>query len=165
MLSVELCFLTLPAQAPLRDERAVPGDVLGGQVLQPPPPAADQQQQATPAVVIVLVHLEVLGQVIDPPSQQCDLDLRRTGVTLTGAVPGDDLLLHGCVQRHVSFLSLRLVIQWARCGKPQSGSPLGQPSEGTASPAAQRRPQFTVPRRGTSPGGQRLGSRTSGPAW
>src|SRR5215831_13276688 len=86
--------LNLPAQAELLDQRAVAGDVLPGQVLQQPAAAADEQQQPPAAVMIMLVHLEVLGQLLDPPCQQRDLDLRRAGVTLTGRVPGDDLLLH-----------------------------------------------------------------------
>src|SRR5260370_12066201 len=50
----------------------------------------------------MLVHLEGLGKVLDPPGQQRDLDLRRAGVTLTGRVPGDDLFLHGGLERHVA---------------------------------------------------------------
>src|SRR5262249_46507811 len=65
---------------------------------------ADQEQQPPAAVVVVLVYLEVLGEIVDPPRQQCDLDFRRAGVTLTGRVPGDDLLLDRCVQRHVRSL-------------------------------------------------------------
>src|SRR5215467_8311581 len=100
---------TLPAQAQLPDERAVALDVRTGQVLQQPAAPADQQQQAAPAVVVMLVDLEVLGQVVDPPGQQRDLDLRRAGVTLTRRVLGDELLLHGCFQRHVAFLSSCLI--------------------------------------------------------
>src|SRR5580704_6565285 len=86
---------------PLPD-RAVAVDVLLGQVLQQPAAAADQQQQPAAAVVVVLVHLQVLGQVVDPPGQQRDLDFRRTGVTLTGRVLRQDLLLGGGVERHVT---------------------------------------------------------------
>src|ERR1700690_1719893 len=53
----------LPAQAQALDERPVAGDVGLGQVLQQSPAPADEQQQPATAVVIVLVHLEVLGQV------------------------------------------------------------------------------------------------------
>src|SRR5215831_10204448 len=104
-----LVYMNLSAQAQLPDERTVALDVRAGQVLQQPPAAAYEQQQPAAAVVVVLVHLEVLGQVVDPPGQQRDLDFRRTGVTLIRRVPGDDLLLHGCFQRHVAFPSLRLV--------------------------------------------------------
>src|SRR6516162_7809652 len=90
------------ADAETLPNRTVTGDVLLGQVLQQPPAAADQQQQPAAAVVVVLVHLQVLGQVVDPPGQQRDLDLRRTGVTLTGRVLRQDLFLDGGVERHVA---------------------------------------------------------------
>jgi hypothetical protein len=50
----------------------------------------------------MLVHLEVLGQVVDPAGQQRNLDFRRTGVTLSGRVVRHDLLLHGVIERHVA---------------------------------------------------------------
>src|SRR6201987_6177760 len=83
-------------------DRTVTGDVLLGQVLQQPAAAADQQQQPAAAVVVVLLYLQVLGQVVDPPGQQRDLDLRRTGVTLTGRVLRQDLFLDGGIERHVA---------------------------------------------------------------
>src|SRR5437660_7592481 len=86
---------------PLPD-RAVAVDVLLGQVLQQPAAAADQQQQPAAAVVVVFVHLQVLGQVVDPPGQQRNLDFRRTGVTLTGRVLRQDLFLGGGIERHVT---------------------------------------------------------------
>src|SRR5207253_6104598 len=92
----------LAADAEPLPDRAVAVDVLLGQVFQQPAAAADQQQQPATAVVVVLVHLQVLGQVIDPPGQQRDLDLRRTGVTLTGRVLRQDLFLGGGVERHVT---------------------------------------------------------------
>src|SRR5919107_445564 len=57
------------AQTEPLDERAVPGDVGLRQVVEQPATTADQQQQAAPAVVVVLVHLEVLGEVADPAGQ------------------------------------------------------------------------------------------------
>src|SRR5262245_38233883 len=104
-----LCWLrgTTPEGSSAADaeplpDRAVAVDVLLGQVLQQPAAAADQQQQPAAAVVVMLVHLQMLGQVVDPPGQQRDLDLRRTGVTLTGRVLRQDLLLGGGVERHVT---------------------------------------------------------------
>src|SRR5262249_19098550 len=135
---------SLPAQAQLLDEGAVAPDVLAVQVLQQPTATADQEQQAPAAVVVVLVQLEVLGEIVDPPRQQCDLDFRRTGVTLIGRVLGDDLLLDCCVQRHVGFLIFvtdlvrhRATLR-ARAGAGDSretGCPLSRPREGTADPA------------------------------
>src|SRR6266487_210394 len=120
---LEFFVRTLPAQAQLPDERAVALNVRAGQVLQQPAAAADQQQQAATAVVVMLVHLEVLGKVIDSPGQQRDLDFRRTGVTLTCRVLGDELLLHGCFQRHVAFLSLYLITGGAYGDRSCPGPP------------------------------------------
>src|SRR5205823_7498592 len=92
----------LAADAEALPDGAVPVDVLLGQVLEQPAAAADQQQQPAAAVVVMLVHLEVLRQVVDPPGQQRDLDFRRTGVTLTGRVLRQDLFLGGGIERHVT---------------------------------------------------------------
>src|ERR1700760_2734822 len=92
----------LPAQPETLDKRTVAGDVLLRQVLQQSPAAPHEEQQATAAVVVMLVHLEVLGQVIDPAGQQRNLDFRRTGVTLSGGVLRHDLFLHGVFERHVA---------------------------------------------------------------
>ena len=44
-------------------------------------------------MVVMLVGLEVLGQMVDTSGQQSNLDLRRTGVTLVDGCLGDDGLL------------------------------------------------------------------------
>jgi len=119
----------LSAQTEILDERPVPGDVLAGEVLQEPATAADKQQQPAAAVVVVLVHFQMLGQICDPPSQQRDLDLRRAGVTLIGRVPGDDLLLHRVVERHVAPLISR------DRGDEMVSPRYGQPPEGAANQA------------------------------
>src|SRR5208337_5617171 len=59
----------LAANAEALPDRAIAIDVLLGQVLQQPAAAADQQQQPAAAVVVMLMHLKVLGQVVDPPGQ------------------------------------------------------------------------------------------------
>src|SRR5690606_30604881 len=92
----------LAAQAETLDQLPVAVDVLVGEVLQEPATTADQQQEAAAAVVVVLVLLQVLGQIVDAARQQRDLDLRRSGVTLTGRVLGNDLVLGGGVERHVA---------------------------------------------------------------
>src|SRR5690606_38825304 len=62
----------------------------------------DQQHQTTTGVVVVLVGLEVLGQVSDAVREQRDLDLRRAGVALRGPELLDDLLLGGGIEGHSS---------------------------------------------------------------
>lgn len=65
---------------------------------------ADQDQQATTRVVVVLVELEVLGQVRDPAGEHGDLDLGGAGVALLLAELGDDLLLDVSGESHgISF--------------------------------------------------------------
>src|SRR5262249_11340981 len=54
----------------------------------------------TAAVVVVLVHLEVLGEVGDPLGQDRDLHLGRTGVALDGRVLLADLGFGFLVERH-----------------------------------------------------------------
>ena len=40
-----------------------------------------------------MVGLQVLGQIVDTVGQKCDLNLRRTGVTLVDGILGNDGLL------------------------------------------------------------------------
>ena len=77
----------------LSDQGTVTVDVLLLQVGQQITTAADHLEQAAAAVVVMLVGLEVLGQVVDTSGQQSNLDLRRTGVTLVDGCLGDDGLL------------------------------------------------------------------------
>lgn len=60
----------------------------------------DQDEQTTTGVVVVLVRLEVLGQVGDPTGEHGDLDLGGAGVALLLAELADDLLLRSGVERH-----------------------------------------------------------------
>ena len=69
-----------PAQAERVDQLAVAVEVLALQVIEQRAALADHLQQATPAVVVLVVVLQVLGQVRDALGQERDLNLRRTGV-------------------------------------------------------------------------------------
>src|SRR6478735_7291704 len=91
----------LSAQAEPLDERTVTLDVDGLQVPQQPATTADQAHQAAAGVVVVLVLLEVLGQIRDPLGQHRHLRLGRTGVALVQAVLGENFLLLLGGQRHV----------------------------------------------------------------
>src|SRR3954452_13446420 len=94
----------LPRQTEPLEERAVAFNVGLGQVVQQPATPADQQEQAPPAVVVVLVLLEVLGEVADPAGQHRDLHLGRAGVPLDRGVVGHDLLLDSAVERQGGLL-------------------------------------------------------------
>ena len=83
----------LLTQTQLSDQGTVTVDVLLLQIGQQITAAADHLEQAAAAVVVMLVGLEVLGQVVDTSGQQSNLDLRRTGVTLVDGCLGDDGLL------------------------------------------------------------------------
>src|SRR5436305_853313 len=90
----------LAAQPEPLDERTVALDVGAPQVVEQPPTAAVHDQQAAPAVVVVLVRLEVLGQVGDPPREYGDLHLHGTRVPFVGRVVRHDLGLELGFERH-----------------------------------------------------------------
>src|SRR5690606_9295117 len=60
--------LSSMTQAQLLDQSPVPLNILLPQVIQQTPALADHLVQAAPRVVVLLVHLEVLGQLFDPVS-------------------------------------------------------------------------------------------------
>ena len=62
------------------DDRAVARDVRALEVLEEAAALADQDEQATTRVMIVLVALEVLGEVADATGEHGDLDLGAAGV-------------------------------------------------------------------------------------
>src|SRR6201999_4049819 len=68
------------AQTEPLDQGAVALHIDLRDVLEQTAPTSNQQQQPAPRVVVVLVHLEVLGQVSDALGQQRDLGLRGAGV-------------------------------------------------------------------------------------
>src|SRR5690606_29835837 len=100
----------LAAQAQLVGDRAAPLDVDLGQVGEQPLALADQDQQAPTAVVVMLVDLQVLGELVDAPSQQRDLHLGRPRIALLGAELPNDLSLGGLVERHDLPLDLERVV-------------------------------------------------------
>ena len=66
------------------NQRLVTVDAIAVQVCQLAPPLADQLQEATPGVEIVLVQLQMFRQPGYTCSEQSDLGLGRTGVSLVG---------------------------------------------------------------------------------
>src|SRR5690606_7304009 len=76
----------LATQTEALNERTVTVDVDVLQVTQHAATLADEQQQATTRVVVVLVRLEVLGQVLNALREHCNLNLGGTGVTGLGRV-------------------------------------------------------------------------------
>src|SRR5690606_18444542 len=146
------------AQAQSLDGGAVTLDVLVRQVLRQPLAAADEGHQAVAGVVIVLVLLQVLGDVGDALGQQRDLRLRGTGVLLVQAVLGQNGLLLFGGQRHggirpVSQFRARMV-----SGSSRRGSHRGpQQTRGDTVPEPPRRPS-------AGPRGERIPARPGQPA-
>ena len=108
-------ILTLLTDTQLGDQSTIALDVLGHQVVQQLAALTDHLVQAAAAVVVLLVHTQVLGQLVDASGQDGHLDLGRTGVGLVGAVGLDNgrlfvLTDHG--HFHLSFISL-----WLRNGR------------------------------------------------
>jgi hypothetical protein len=65
----------LAAQAEPLDQSPVPLHVGPPEVVQQTPPPADHLQQAPARVVVVLVHPQVLGELLDPPGEDGHLHL------------------------------------------------------------------------------------------
>src|SRR5439155_1349762 len=82
-------WVVLAANAEAGDECPVPLHVVLPDVVEQPAATADEHEQATTAVVVLLVGLQVLGEVIDAPREERDLYLRRPGVGVVDAVLGD----------------------------------------------------------------------------
>jgi hypothetical protein len=75
---------------------------------------ADQLEQATTTVVVVLVALEVLGELSDSLGEQGNLDLGGTSVSLGDCVLSDDGSRFRTVKRHV--------ISLLKAQQPQQGT-------------------------------------------
>ena len=78
--------LKLLAQTQRSDQGAVALHILLLQVSQHRTALADHLEQAAAGMIVLLVHLEVLGQLMDARGQDRDLDFRGTGVGRVGAV-------------------------------------------------------------------------------
>src|ERR1700742_625852 len=94
------CGLRSAAQAEALDQRAGALHVDLGDIFEQTAPTPDQQQQPAPRVVVVLVLLEVFGQVSDPLGQQRDLGLRGSGVGCMQAIGAQDFFFLLGVKRH-----------------------------------------------------------------
>ena len=126
-LSVERLF----SQSELADDLLISRAIFARQILQQAVSPADHLQQPATRGVILLVRLEVLGQLGDPLGQQRDLHFRRTGVFLVNLVVGNDLSSsplrdrHRSTPRHQAASTRRAgmpviksTIRAAPCGEP-----------------------------------------------
>ena len=127
-------------QAEALDQRAVARDVDLGDVLEQPATTTDQQQQPATRVVIVLVHLEVLGQIGDALGQHRDLGLRRTGVGVMQAVLAEDLFFLLGGERHETTPSIgpRMRMQPREARPPRTAARAGSAGSLAAAAGANR---------------------------
>ena len=89
--------LDLLSDAELGDDSSVTLDVVLCQVVQQTAALTDHLEQALTGVVVLLVDLQVLGELVDALGKDSDLNLGRTGVVCMGLVGFDysSLLLFG----------------------------------------------------------------------
>src|SRR5688572_8106108 len=92
----------LLADAEAADQLRVAFRILALQVVQQAAALADQLEQAPTGMVILGVHLEVLGEVVDPVAENGDLHFRRTRVRIVRAICPDDPALAVLRQSHWS---------------------------------------------------------------
>src|SRR5687768_11006571 len=105
-LSIKLLF----AQTQLLDQAVVPLEVLLLEIGEQGAALVDHHQQAAARVVVLVVALEVLGQVADALGEDRDLDFGGTCIALGLGVAGNDFLLLLGGNRHSSYsaVSVRL---------------------------------------------------------
>src|SRR3954452_8892338 len=83
----------LAPQTQLLEDVPIGLDVLSVQVVQEPAAASDQDQEGAPRVVVLLVHAQVLRELVDAERHGRDLHLCRAGVGLGAAELGRELAL------------------------------------------------------------------------
>ena len=83
----------LSAQTQPLDQRLAAPYVLALEIVQQSPALAYDLEETAPGVVILLVGLEMVGQLVDPCGQQRHLNFGRPGVSFARPVFLDDLLL------------------------------------------------------------------------
>jgi len=109
-------MFALLSQAELADDRAVTLDVVLLQVVQQTSSVTNHLLQTAAAVEILLVSLEVLGQVSDAVGQDSNLYFRGTCVTLVGSILLDDVefyfFLHGFFTFQKIFIYVSLSNRW-----------------------------------------------------
>ena len=86
----------LLSEVQLVDDRAVTLDVGLLEVAEKVSSVADHLLKSAAAVVVLVVGLEVLGEVLDSVGKKRDLYLGRTCVTLVGSVLFNNCLLFVC---------------------------------------------------------------------
>jgi len=106
--SMSAFFLLLP-DPEFADYVAIAVRIVRLQVIQQAASLAHQHQQSTAGCVILFVGFEMLGQLVDPLTQNRDLDFRRSGVRFVGSEAFDQVGLFFNRQHGVGNSSFFLV--------------------------------------------------------
>src|SRR5690606_1321161 len=93
----------LAAQAELFDQRLVARFILALEVIKQAAALGDESEKTTTGVVVLLVALEVLGQIADTFREDCNLNFRRAGVALGGCEFCQQFRFTLCGNRHRVF--------------------------------------------------------------
>ena len=111
-------MFALLSQAELANDRAVTLDVVLLQVVQQTSSVTNHLLQTAAAVEILLVSLEVLGQVSDAVGQDSNLYFGRTCVALVSSILLDDVefyfFLHGFFTFQKIFIYVSLSNRWVK---------------------------------------------------
>ncbi len=83
----------LTAQAQTADHLVIALNVRALEVIQQTSALRDHLKQAAPRVIVLLMSLEMLGQLVDSLAEQSDLHLRRTRITFVCTKFADDSFL------------------------------------------------------------------------
>ena len=75
----------------LGDQSTVTVDILLCQIVQHLAALTNHHQQTTAGVVVMLVHAQVIGQLVDASGQDSDLNLGGTGIAFVSCVLQDNL--------------------------------------------------------------------------
>src|SRR5690606_17510735 len=91
----------LLSQTQLLDQSVVPLDILLLEICEQATALVDHHQQAAARMVVLVVILEMLGEVADPFGQDRDLNFGRSRVVLVTGIALDNLLLLFGGNRHL----------------------------------------------------------------
>ena len=87
-------FKALFTKAELREDIGILVQLVLLEIIEELTTTARHLEQATARMEVFAVGAEVLGQVIDPGGEQCDLDFGRTGIGVVGFELSDDFWLN-----------------------------------------------------------------------
>ncbi|CCV03230.1 hypothetical protein MESS2_1030087 [Mesorhizobium metallidurans STM 2683] len=104
------------AQTELLDQRLIARVILALEIIKQAAALGDESEQTTAGMVILLVVLEMIGQVLDALGKDGHLDFRRPGIALGGCEFSHQFLLALGGNRHRVFPYL-----FEETGRPQPG--------------------------------------------